>query len=232
VIASANNPAVVVVTLGLAMSASPFGILGVVVLLGSRRPLANAWAFTIGWATSITVFGLVTYRLAAQSSTSTSTSTSTSRSTSAATISQAALGFALGAVLLVLGLRLWLTRHRQGKSSSEPKWMTQAERISPVFAFGLGLFLPTWGMIVPAVGQIAGAGLSRGASLALFGVFVLMATSTLLLPVLVYTFRRQWSASMLAGWQAWLLTNARAVIAVICLVLGILMALRGAAALL
>src|SRR5439155_9594246 len=155
VIASANNPAVVVVTLGLAMSASPFGILGVVVLLGSRRPLANAWAFTIGWATSITVFGLVTYRLAAQSSTSTSTSTSTSASAAAATISQAALGFALGAVLLVLGLRLWLTRHRQGKSSSEPKWMTQAERISPVFAFGLGLFLPTWGMIVPAVGQIA-----------------------------------------------------------------------------
>jgi hypothetical protein len=213
-VAATNGALASAVTIGLAMSASPFGVVSVIVLLGTQRPLANAWSFVAGWMTSITVFGLLTATVMADRGSSSSTSTATG------------LMFALGAVLLIAGSVMWRGRH-SGTPGKRPKWMDRAEQISPVFAFGLGLVLPTWGMIVPAVNAITDAGLSRGGEIAIFVVFVIAAAALLLLPVIVYTVRREWASSMLAAWQAWVLDHAKTVVAVVLILLGVMFLVRG-----
>jgi hypothetical protein len=213
-VATTNGALATAITIGLAMSASPFGVVSVIVLLGTRRPLADAWSFVAGWMFSVALFGLLTATVMGNNESGSSTSTATG------------LMVGAGVVLLIVGIVLWL-RRSSGGPATRPKWMDRAERISPVFAFGLGLVLPTWSMIVPVVNSITDAGLTRGVQIAIYIVFVIAAAALLLLPVIVYTVRREWASSMLAAWQGWVLDNAKAVVAVILVVLGVMFIARG-----
>jgi hypothetical protein len=217
VIAS-QNTAAVVLTMGLAMAASPFGILAIVVMLGTRRPLVNGWAFAAGWMCSITIVGILAVALENEATSGSGSSGS------------AAVQIAFGVLLLVGGGVLWLRRHR-GASDTEPAWMRRASSVGPFFAFGLGLVLPTWGIIAPAVNAILGSGFSRAEAIGLYAAFVVAASITLLVPLVIYTARRNWARSMMAQWQAWLLANNRAVVAVVLAVLGVMFIGRGIVAL-
>lgn len=218
---SGDHPLLVIVTIGLAMAASPFGVLAVVVMLGTNKPLANGWCFAAGWMVSITIVGLFTAWLTTRGGQDGSGSSSGS----------AAIQVAVGLALLIGGVITWPRRHSKG-DGTPPKWMVRAEHISPFLAFGLGLFLPTWGLIAPVVDQIEKANVSRSAALTAYGLFVLVASLGLLIPLLIFTFRRAWAGSMLGAWRAWILANASTVIAVLLLVLGGLFLVRAVVALL
>jgi MYXO-CTERM domain-containing protein len=219
--ASGNHPLLVIVTIGLAMAASPFGILAIVVMLGTTKPLANGWSFAAGWMVSLTAVGLFTAWLTSKGSSSSSGSSSGS----------AAIQAAFGLALLVGGLITWRRRHK-ADGGAPPKWMQRAEHISPFLAFGLGLVLPTWALIAPVVDQIQKANVSEGAALAAYGVFVVAASMGLLVPLLIFTLRRTWAESMLGAWRALLLSNSSTVIAILLLVLGGLFLGRSVASLL
>lgn len=217
---TSNHPVVIVITVGLAMAASPFGVLAIVVMLGTSKPLANGWAFLAGWSLSIAAVGLFTAWLIDQGSSSSSGSPSGS----------GIVQLVLGAVVLVGAAIVW-RRRRDPTRSGTPKWLTKVEGASPIIAFGLGLFLPTWGLIAPAVDQILNADLPKQAAVGAFIVFVITASLGILLPLLIFTLRRAWAESMLAAWRAWLVANANAVIAVVLLILGLLFVGRGIATL-
>jgi hypothetical protein len=216
---SSQHPIAVVITIGLAMAASPFGVLAVVVMLGTTKPLANAWSFTAGWMVSITTVGLLTAWLLQRNEQTSSGSSSGS----------AVIHLLLGAALLIGGIVAWRKRH-DPRRSGPPKWLRRIDGVQPFVAFGLGLFLPTWALIAPVVDQITGAGFTRGEAIGVFAVFVVVASLGLLLPTIVYTVRREWAASMLSAWRAWLLENAGAVVAVLLIVLGVLFLVRGVVA--
>jgi Sap, sulfolipid-1-addressing protein len=216
-----SHPLLVIITIGLAMAASPFGILAIVVMLGTTKPLANGWSFAAGWMVSITAVGLFTAWLTNQGGQGGTGSSSGS----------AAIQGAIGIALLVGGAIMWRRRH-QGAGGAPPKWMQRAEHISPFLAFVLGLFLPTWALIAPVVDQIEKANVSEGAALAAYGVFVVAASMGLLIPLVIFTLRRAWAESMLGAWKAWLLANSSSVIAILLLVLGALFLSRSVASLL
>lgn len=218
---TSNHPIIIVLTIGLAMAASPFGVLAIVVMLGTTRPLANGWAFLAGWSLSIAAFGLLTAWLIDRGSSTASSGSSAS----------GALQLALGVVALVAAGVVW-RRRGDPQRARTPTWMTKVEGASPVIAFGLGLFLPTWGLIAPAVDQILKADLPRAAALGAFIVFVITASIGLLIPLLIFTLRRAWAESMMTAWRAWLTANANTVIAVILAFLGLLFLGRGVASLL
>ena len=217
---TSNHPVVIVITIGLAMAASPFGVLAIVVMLGTSKPLANGWAFLAGWSVSIAAFGLFTAWLIQQGSANASGSSSSS----------GVVQLVLGAVVLVGAAVVW-RRRGDPRRSGTPKWMTKVEGASPVIAFGLGLFLPTWGLIAPAVDQILNAGLPTQAAVGAFIAFVVTASLGILIPLLIFTLRRQWAESMLAAWRAWLVANSNTVIAVVLMILGLLFVGRGVATL-
>ncbi len=219
---SGSHTLLVIITIGLAMAASPFGVLAIVVMLGTTKPLANGWSFAAGWMVSITAVGLFTAWLTNKGSQGT---------TGGSSSGSAAIQGVVGAALLIGGAITW-RRRRRDSGGAPPKWMQRAEHISPFLAFGLGLFLPTWALIAPVVDQIEKANVSEGAAVAAYGVFVIAASMGLLIPLFIFTLRRTWAESMLGAWRAWLLANSSTVIAVLLLILGALFLGRSVAALL
>jgi hypothetical protein len=216
VIASTDKVFLDSMLIGLAMAASPFGIVAVIVLLGTKRPKANAISFTVGWMCSIAAVGLLTASLATAGSDSSSSTSS----------GKAAVQLALGVLALVGAGLMWRRRVGPG-SAEEPAWLKRAERLTPIFSFFMGAFLPTWGLILPAVNQILAAGLTRRGTIAAFLVFLVASTMGLLVPLTLYLTRPEESAAQLAGWRTWLLRNNKAVIAVILAILGLLFVARG-----
>jgi hypothetical protein len=214
-VSAAGHPLGAAVAVGAAVAASPLAFTSSVVLLGSRRPLGNGWAFASGWTTSVAVFAVLIGAAGAKVGASASGPSST-----AATVE-----LVLGILLILAGGYAGLTRRRS--PAGEPRWLAAVDRISPVVAFLLGALLPTWGMIAPAVSAIDGAGLSTGLVAALLVVFVLVASTSVIGPALLYTVRRQRAAATLARARAWVTAHNRSITAVVLVVLGLLFSVDG-----
>ena len=204
------------ITVGLAISASPFGVVGVIVLLGSKRPLVNAWAFVIGWSTSVGLVAVLGYRIAIKSGGSSSSSSGAA----------APVQIALGVALLVLALFAWRSRAKSA-AAGPPLWMRKVESAGPVVAFGAGFVLPTWGLLAPAIDSAVGAGLSHSQAVATLITLMVCAVASLLVPVLLFTIRRDLADAVLTGWKTWLLANARGVGATLLVIIGATLTLRG-----
>jgi Sap, sulfolipid-1-addressing protein len=216
-LASESAPLLTSLLFGVALAASPFGIVAAIVLLGTRRPIANTSAFASGWFLAIVAIGVGTAYLRSGDSASSGTTP----------LGMAIVEAALGSVLIVIALRRW-RRRGSAADAKEPAWMARVERISPLVAFGLGIFLPTYGLILPVVNTIVGSGASKGAAIAMFLVFAVVGTLGVLVPLVLYARQPQESAARLSGWRTWLLANDVAVIAVILAVLGLVMLAHGA----
>ena len=202
--------------MGLALGASPFGIVGVILLLNTARPLRNALAFTAGWMFSITVIAIASVVLFPPPT------TAPTSAPTGATIAE----LLLGAGLVILGAVQWHKRSA-GNAGGEPKWMAKLRTLGPVLAFVVGAFLPTYALIFPAMQAIEQQHLPEGQAIAAFVVFLVLGTLGLIVPILVYWRRPETSAATLERWRIWLLGNQRAVGAVIFFILGLALLLRG-----
>jgi hypothetical protein len=205
-----------VAALGLALGASPFGIVGVILLLNTARPLRNALSFTAGWMFSITAIAIASVVLFPPPSTA----------PSSVPVGVTIAELVLGAALVILGGVQW-RRRSAGNAGAEPKWMGKLRTLSPLLAFIVGAFLPTYALIFPAMQAIEQEHLPPGQAVAAFVVFLVLGTLGLIVPILLYWRRPDTSAATLERWRIWLLGNQRAVGAVIFLILGLALLLRG-----
>src|SRR6185369_14778364 len=99
------------------------------------------------------------------------------------------LRITLGAVLIVVGIWRWFTRHR---SAHSPAWLRNISTITPARAGVAGAVLavinPKVLFVCLAAGlEIGTAGLGTAGAWAALVVFVLVAASTVAVPVLGYT---------------------------------------------
>lgn len=206
-----------VAAMGLALGASPFGIVAVILLLDTRRPLGNAVSFALGWATVIAVIGVFSAKLFPPQNGSVPPPTW-------ASVAEGLIGLAL----LGAGAVQWGRRRSGGSAApAEPAWMSRLRGIGPVLCFCLGAFLPTYALVFPAVERIEKAQLSPGLTAAAFAGFVLLASIGVVVPIGLYLLRPESSAATLERWRMWLLANRRAAGAVLLLVIGFSLAVRG-----
>lgn len=143
---------------------------------------------------------------------------------------QATLAGALGILLLVTGIRLLFKQ--EDPDASSPRWMSALAELDTrrAFLFGMGgmaIALKHWFFIIAAVQIIAYAqlGLAR-ASLA-YLIFVLLASLTVILPVLVCVLSPTRSKIWLGQLQRWLEANDRKVKIVVSFVFGLLFVWKG-----
>ena len=145
-------------------------------------------------------------------------------------------------LLLVLGIFFLITAYKQWRKDDDPdapppKWLAMMDSVTPLKAFGLGFGLlligaKFWVFTLTAIAVIGEAALGQPTSTLTYLLFVLLAESLLLIPILIRVILPQQSKSILEKTSAWLTHYNRPIVILISLVFGLLFMYQGASGLL
>jgi threonine/homoserine/homoserine lactone efflux protein len=138
----------------------------------------------------------------------------------------------LGVLLLLLALRQWRGRPRNGATASLPAWMNAIDSMTSVRALLLGFILSAVNpknllMAVSAGLAIGSASLDVGRSAVVIVVFVVVACCTVALPVLAYLVAADRMRGPLDRLREWLSQNNAVIMAVLLVVIGFVMVGKG-----
>ncbi|MGA2473910.1 MAG: GAP family protein, partial [Acidimicrobiales bacterium] len=138
----------------------------------------------------------------------------------------------LGVVLLLFARRNWRKRPAAGEEPAMPKWMATVDTLSPGKAFGLGFLLAGVNpknliLTVGAAAGLAQLGLSTTDAVVATAVFVVIASLTIVVPVLYALVGGERARRTLDSAKAWLSVHDAAVMAVLFLVFGVDLIAKG-----
>ena len=208
-----------VVPLALIIAASPLSVIPAVLVLHTPRPKPAGLAFLTGWVVGLAALTVVFIGL------SDLLGGGLDRPPSWASW----LRIALGAALIVFGVWQWLTRHRSAHSSA---WLRATSSITPARAGCAGAALAVINpkvlfVCLPSGLEIGTAGLGTAGAGAALVVFVLVAASSVAVPVLGYAVAGDRLDEPLARLKEWLERHNAALVAVILVVIGLLVLYKG-----
>jgi len=197
---------------------SPIPIVAVILMLFSPRAKTNGPAFLAGWLAGLTVVGAIVLALAAAGN--------LTADESGETDSSSTLKLALGLLLLLLAVKNWRDRPREGDEPAVPRWMSGIDSFAAPRSFGLAFLLSAVNpknllLTIAAAISIAQAGLSTGEEIVVLIVFIVLASIVVLLPVLTYLLVPDRAAEWLESLKLWLVASNNAVLAVIFLIFGV-----------
>jgi threonine/homoserine/homoserine lactone efflux protein len=206
---------------------SPIPIIAAILMLLSPRARRTSVGFLIGWLVGVFVATLVFAIAAAAVSTTTP---------SAGRPILGVVQVLLGLLLLFLALRQWRKRPRDGQEPALPAWLAAIDRLGFGTALGLGILLsavnPKNLVLAASAGAIIGAtNLSVGAVVGTIGIFTLLSSLTILVPVVGYLFAARRLEGPLRALHGWLVRENATIMAVLFLVLGAVVLGKGIAAL-
>jgi hypothetical protein len=212
-----------ILTFAIGVAISPVPIIAVVLMLFSDRAKVNGPAFLVGWVLSLAVVSTVIYVLAHDGNVATSSTASDSVSWGK---------IVLGVALLALARRNWRKRPAPGAEAEMPKWLASVESVSPVKAFGLAVVLAAVNpknliLTAGAAAGLAQLGLSTSDAIVGIAVFVVIASLTIVGPVLYALFGGEKARTSLNSAKAWLTAHNAAVMAVLFLVFGVDLIAKG-----
>jgi hypothetical protein len=196
---------------------SPINIVAAILLLFSRRPLANAsWylaGFVAGVAGVVAVLTVVADAIGL--------SRDADRSTGAS-----ALLVALGAYLLLVAVRKFRSRPGPGEEPALPKWMDGIAGFGPGRSLGIGAAIGAGNPKNIAVGlgaavTVSSAGLAASAQALTIAIYVVLASSGVAAPIVAMLVLGDRAPAVLEDWKGWLTRNNAAMMAVIFLFFGV-----------
>jgi threonine/homoserine/homoserine lactone efflux protein len=206
-----------ILPLAVGIAISPVPIIAAILMLLSPKAKGASVGFLLGWITgivvAIVVFTLLSSVLPAQDE-------------SGSSPVRGVIKIILGALLLFLALRQWRGRPAEGEQATMPKWMSAIDSMTAGKALGLGFLLSAVNpknllMAISAGLIIGGAGLAVGQTVVVIVMFVLLAASTVLIPVVAYLIASERLAGPLDRLRAWLVNNNATIMAVLLLVIGV-----------
>jgi hypothetical protein len=159
----------------LLIAASPASYLAALTLLTTGRPLANAWAFAIGWFAAVFGIFVATYAFTSPAP------------PQAASGTNSAVSAVLGVAAIVGAILVWRKQRAAQGETKQPKWLARMEQIRPAASFALGLFLPTYGLVPPAAIHLKDMHVSGATAWVAAITFALVATLGVIVPAVLYT---------------------------------------------
>jgi hypothetical protein len=185
-------------------------------MLGTSRARSTGPAFAVGWLAGLTIVGSVVLLLASGNSAETDGSPATWT-----TVAQ----FALGVLFLMMALRAWRGRPRDGQEAAMPQWMQAIDAFGARKALGVGVLLSgvnpkNLALTLAAATAIAATGIPGREQAVALAVFVLLGSLTILAPVGIYFALGVRATEILDGLKAWMAAHNAAIMAVLLLVLG------------
>jgi hypothetical protein len=202
--------------LALGVAISPVPIIAVILMLIAPRAGSTSLGFLIGWLAGIVVSVVVFLLLAGLLGDGTQDGPSTAVS---------GIKLVLGVLFLVLAVGQWRGRPKPGVDPELPGWMKAIDSFTPGRAAGLGFLLSginpkNLAMAIAAGVAIGGAGLPGGQQVVAVIVYVVIAASTVAVPVIAYAVAADRIRGQLDELKSWLEANSATVMAVLLLVIG------------
>ena len=207
------------IPLALVVALSPLSIIPAVLVLHTPRPRPTGLGFLVGW-----LFGL-----AALTAIFVEVSGLLGGLRDKPPSWASWVRIVIGAALIVLGLYRWFTRKR---SAHTPGWMSSMSKMTPVRAVLTAAVLtvanPKVLFICAAAGLAIGtAGLRAPAAWGAVAWYVLVAGSTVAIPILAYAVAGDRLDEPLARLKDWMERQHATLVAVILVVIGLLVLYKG-----
>ena len=207
-------------SLALVIAVSPASVIPAILMLHTPRPLAAGWAFAAGWTLSLTLATGLFVRISGQMSGAGGPPPHWIRT---ATV-------ALAVLLIIAGLVTWM---RRGRSTRAPVWLRALDSVTPLRAMTAA---PVLVSLNPKVlSACAAAGFSVGATAQTSPTqwgdvtgFVLLASATVILPVLSYAIWRERMNEPLRRLKVALELHNAAILAVVLCAVGLMLLLQAA----
>jgi Sap, sulfolipid-1-addressing protein len=209
--------------LAIGVAISPIPIIAIILMLLSKRAGTNSTSFLAGWFIGIAVVLSVVVAVSGTATLTTSSGPATGVSW---------IKVVLGVLLLLVGLRDWRKRPKGGEEATLPKWLTTIESITPPKAGGLGVLLSAVNpknllLLVGGGVAIAQGATTTGDKAVAMIVFIVIAVSTVALPVILNLTMGQRARAILDSLNNWLKNNNATVMAVLILVIGFVLIGKG-----
>ena len=205
--------------MAIGVAVSPVPIIAVILMLFGPRARTTGPAFALGWVLALSVVGGVVLVVADSSD------VSSEQDPSDAVF---AVKLIIGLLFLVLAVRQWSSRPKEGEEPEMPGWMSAIDQFTPIRAFGMAILLAgvnpkNLGLTLAAGSTIAQAGLSDAEPWIVLLVFVALASLTVVLPVAYYFVAGASAERALNTMKSWLIANNATVMAVLLLVIGVML---------
>jgi hypothetical protein len=199
------------VLIGLAIALDPLPLTAFFVVLPSKGGTRKGAAFVFGWLVSLAIVVAVTVL---------ATGNNPPQPNTAPSLAALAVKVALGAFLLVIGIRHYRRMGRPKPPKKPPRWQAHVDTMSPWFALGLAPTLQPWGLIGAGAATVVQAKLSSWETyLALF-LFCVLASSSYLAMEIYAVVRPGQSQAFLARVRKWIDARTDQVIIVGSLIIG------------
>ncbi|WP_144793546.1 GAP family protein [Microbacterium paludicola] len=209
-------------TIGIAIS--PVPIIVVILTLLSPRARRSGPGFLIGWMVGILVVLLVLTLL--------SSVLPSAQESDGPHLWQGAIRLVLGGLLLWLAVKQWRKRPRGEETPELPGWMAKVDSYGFGGGIRLGLVLsianPKNVILTVSVAVDLGTGdLTPGRIAIVIVIFALLASSTVLIPVLAHLIAADRLKGPLSALHTWLLRENHVIMTVLLVVLGFAVIGRG-----
>jgi threonine/homoserine/homoserine lactone efflux protein len=195
---------------------SPVPIIAIVLMLGTPRGRSTGPAFACGWVLGLTAVGGAMLVVASGNSTAGSGGPATWVNV---------LKLVFGALFLLLAVKQWRGRPHAGEPATMPKWMQTIDTFTAGKALAAGIVLSAvnpknLALTVAAAAAIAQTGISTGQEIGALVVFILIASITILTPLVIYFTLGAKAADILDGIKGWMAANNATIMTVLLVVLG------------
>jgi len=200
------------VLIGLAVALDPLPLTAFMVVLPSKGGLRKGAAYVFGWLVSLAIVVTITVL---------ATGDNPPKPSTAPSLAALAVKIALGAVLVVIGVRRIRARGRPSPPKKPPKWQEHVDNMSPWFALGLAPTLQPWVMIGAGAATVVEAKLSSWESFLALFLFCVLGSASYLAMEIYMVFRPDRSRRFLTAIRTWIDTHTDQVIIVGSLLLGL-----------
>jgi hypothetical protein len=195
---------------------SPIPIIAVVLMLATPRARVNGPAFLVGWVVGLAIVGGIVLVVAGGLDAAGDDGPATWVSV---------VQLALGALLVLLGVKQWRGRPRGDEEAALPKWMATVDHFGPAKALGFGAVLSGANpknllLTVGAAAAIGQTGIEAGQETIALAVFIVVGSIGVGGPIVIYFVLGERSQKLLDGLKSWMATNNAVIMAVLILVIG------------
>jgi hypothetical protein len=208
-----------ILPLALGVAISPIPIIAVILMLFSPTARENGPAFLLGWVAGLAVVSVVVIVLSGSAGIGFG---------GRGSVAGSLIKIVLGLLLVGLAVRDFRNRPRPGEQPPLPGWMRAIDSVTAVKALGIAVLLcavnlKNLSLTVAAAVTKAQEDLSTVRAGFVLVIFVVLASLSIAVPVLLYILGGSSAARALVGLRTWLNANNATVMAVLLLVLGVVL---------